>query len=40
MSLRTKEVTIEKIVVIDPLGFEQTFEKPSKPDISVSGLSD
>ncbi|KAJ2930307.1 hypothetical protein H1R20_g6754, partial [Candolleomyces eurysporus] len=38
MSLRAKEVTIEKITVIDPLGFEQTFEKPLKRDISALKL--
>ncbi|RXW11816.1 hypothetical protein EST38_g14039, partial [Candolleomyces aberdarensis] len=38
MSIRAKEVAIEKITVIDPLGFEQTFEKPLKQDISTLKL--
>ncbi|RXW11815.1 hypothetical protein EST38_g14040 [Candolleomyces aberdarensis] len=35
MSLRAREVTVEKIIVVDPLGFKQTFEKPLKQDISL-----
>jgi hypothetical protein len=37
--MRLREVTIDSITVMDPLGFKQVFPKPQRGDIAVSVLS-